>query len=106
MPKYLVQVNYSPEGARGLHHDGGSKRRQVVENAARSLGGQLDAFYFSFGRHDVVCICDLPDATAMAAFSLAVTAAGGAETQTTPLLTPEEMDHAVSKYSAYTKPGS
>jgi len=105
MPKYLIQVNYTAEGARGLHTDGGTKRREAASNAAKSLGGQLEAFYFSFGKQDVICLCDMPDNTAMAALSLVVTESGAAETVTTPLLSPEEMDHAVSKHSAYRKPG-
>jgi uncharacterized protein with GYD domain len=106
MPKFLLQVNYTPEGARGLHVDGGTKRYQAAKNATESLGGTLDAFYFSFGSQDVVCIVDAPDAITMAALSLAVTQSGAAETRTTALLTMEDMDHAVSKHTAYRKPGA
>jgi uncharacterized protein with GYD domain len=106
MPKYLLQVNYTPEGAKGLHKDGGTKRREIAANTAKSLGGTLDAFYFSFGKYDSVCIIDMPDAISAAAVSLAVTETGAAETTTTPLLTAEDMDHAVSKHSAYRKPGA
>jgi uncharacterized protein with GYD domain len=104
--KFLLLVNYTAEGARGLHKDGGTKRRDVAQNAAKSLGGTLEAFYFSFGRQDVICLCDMPDAISMAALSMAVTETGAAETVTTPLLTIEDMDHAVSKHSAYKKPGA
>lgn len=106
MPKFLLQVNYTPEGARGLHIDGGTKRQQAARNAAESLGGHLEAFYFSFGSQDVVCICDMPDAVSMAALSLTVTESGAAETRTTTLLTVEDVDHAVSRHAAYRKPGS
>ena len=106
MPKYLVQVNYTADGMRGLHKEGGLKRKEVASNAAKSLGGHMEAMYFSFGKQDVVCICDMPDAASMAALCLAVSESGAAETVTTPLMTPEEMDHAVSKHSAYRKPGA
>ena len=106
MPKFLLQANYTAEGARGLHKDGGTKRREAAANAAKSLGGQLEAFYFSFGQQDAVCICDMPDAMSMAALCLAISETGSVETVTTPLLTPEDMDHAVSKHSAYRKPGA
>lgn len=106
MPKFLLQVNYTAEGARGLHIEGGTKRREAARHAAESLGGRLEAFYFSFGAQDVVCICDMPDAVSMAAVSLAVTESGSSETRTTPLLTVEDMDHAVSKHTAYRKPGA
>lgn len=106
MPKFLLQVNYTPEGARGLHKDGGTKRREVAEHAAASLGGHVDVFYFAFGKHDVVVIADMPDAIAAAALSMAVTESGAAEMVTTPLLTVEDMDHAVSRHSAYKRPGA
>ena len=106
MPKFMLQVNYTPEGARGLHTDGGTKRQTAARNAAESLGGRLEAFYFTFGAQDVVCICDMPDAVTMAALSLTVTESGAAETQTTALLTVDDMDHAVSKHAAYRKPGA
>ena len=48
----------------------------------------------------------MPDDTAAAALSLRVAAAGGARITTVPLLTPEEMDAAVSRGVSYTPPGS
>ena len=105
MPKYLLKVNYTPEGARGLHKDGGVKRREVAMNTAKSLGGQIEAFYFAFGDADVITLCDMPDDVTMAALSLAVTETGAAETSTTVLFSAEQMDAAVSKHSAYRKPG-
>lgn len=106
MPKYLIQVNYTAEGARGLHKDGGTKRREVAQNAAKSLGGHVESFYFAFGTHDVVCLVDMPDAISMAALSMAVAESGAAETVTTVLLTVEDLDHAAGKHSAYRKPGA
>ena len=106
MPKYLLQVNYTAEGARGLHVDGGTKRQHAAKSATESVGGRLEAFYFAFGVHDAVCIVDVPDNVTMAALSLAVTASGAVEAITTPLLTAEDLDHAVSKHTAYKKPGA
>lgn len=31
MPKYMLRVNYTAEGAKGLVRDGGSKRRAVAQ---------------------------------------------------------------------------
>ena len=105
MPKYLVSVSYSAEGAKGLRQDGGTKRRQVATNAVESLGGKVEAFYFSFGDSDAIIIADMPDAASAAAVSLAVSSTGAARLTTTPLITPEEMDHAASKKAAYKAPG-
>ena len=105
MAKFLVSVSYTDEGARGLRKDGGTKREHAARMAAESLGGKLDAFYFAFGDHDAVVITDFPDAVSAAALSVAIGATGAARCRTTPLLTPADMDKAVSKNTAYRAPG-
>ena len=106
MPKFLVSVSYSSDGAKGLRKDGGTKRRQVASKAVESVGGKVEAFYFCFGDQDAVIIADLPDVASAAAVSLAVSATGAARLTTTPLITPEEMDHAAGKKTAYKAPGA
>jgi uncharacterized protein with GYD domain len=106
MPKYLVSVSYSAEGAKGLRKDGGTKRRQVASKAVESVGGKVESFYFSFGAADAIIIADLPDAASAAAVSLAVSSTGAARLTTTPLITPEEMDKAAGKKTAYKAPGA
>jgi uncharacterized protein with GYD domain len=106
MPKYLVSVSYSPEGAKGLRQDGGTKRREVAGHAVASVGGTIDAFYFCFGEQDAIIIADLPDAASAAAVSLAVSSTGAARLTTTPLITVEEMDKAAGKKTAYKAPGA
>ena len=44
------------EGLKGTLKDGGTKRREVVANLARSLGGNLEAFYYAFGEDDIYAI--------------------------------------------------
>jgi uncharacterized protein with GYD domain len=105
MPKFLIQGSYTAEGAKGLRKDGGSKRRQVAEALVKEAGGRLDAFYFTFGQTDFVLIADLPDSVSSAALSLAVNASGVTKVNTTPLLTPEEMDAAAKKQIGYRGPG-
>ncbi len=105
MPKYLWQASYTAEGARGLLKEGGSKREKAVEEALKSVGGKLDAFYYSFGDADVFIIADLPDNISVAGASLAVTASGAAVTKTTVLLTPKDIDAACKKHWRYRPPG-
>src|SRR3989442_15859042 len=90
MPKYFFQGSYSVEGVKGLQKDGGSKRRAAAQQAAQSVGGKLDVFYFALGTDDVVGIIDLPDNVSAAAVSLVINAAGGVKIKTTGLLTPGE----------------
>jgi uncharacterized protein with GYD domain len=105
MPKYLLQVSYTAEGARGLLKDGGSKRREAARQLAESLGAKLDLIYFAFGGTDAFAIVDGPDNATAAAASLAVGASGAASCTTVALLTPEEIDQAAKKTARYTPPG-
>jgi len=105
MAKYLLNVSYTAEGARGLLKDGGSKRRAAAKALAESAGGTLEALYFAFGEIDAYAIVDMPDAQSAAAASLALAASGVVTNRTTPLMTVEEMDQAVKKSASYTPPG-
>ena len=105
MPKYLLSVSYTLEGARGLRTEGGTKREHVVRLSVEGLGGKLESFYYALGEHDVITIVDVPDAVTVAALSLAVAASGAARCSTTPLLSAEEMDHAAQRKTAYRAPG-
>lgn len=106
MPKYLLEVNYTLDGVRGVVAKGGSARKAAGQAAAKSVGGKLDVFYFAFGGTDVFTIADLPDNAAAAALALAVTAGGGAAVRTIVLLTPEEIDSATQMTVKYSPPGS
>lgn len=105
MPKYMLRVNYTADGAKGLIQDGGSKRRAVAQRAAESVGGRVESFHFAFGDTDAFVIADLPDAASAAAIALTVSAGAGAAVQTTVLMTPEEMDAACKKSPLYAAPG-
>ena len=106
MAKYLLRVNYTAEGAKGVLKDGGSKRRSVAQSVVESVGGKVEAFYFAFGDTDAFLVADLPDAASAASIAMTVSASGGASVHTTVLVTPEELDAASRKSPAYTPPGS
>jgi len=105
MPKYLLEVNYTLDGVKGVLAKGGTAREKAAQAAAKSAGGSVDSFYFAFGDTDVVVIADLPDNAAAAALALTVSAGGGATAHTTVLLTPAEIDNATKKEVLYTPPG-
>ena len=106
MPKYLIEASYTREGIEGVMRVGGSSRVAAVEEAVRSVGGELESFHFAFGDHDAIVIVEAPDNEAAAAIALTVNAAGGAVSKTTVLLTPEEVDAAAERSVAYAAPGS
>ena len=106
MPKYLLQVNYTLDGVKGVLAKGGAARKAAAQAAAKSVGGKVESFYFAFGSTDVFVVADLPDNAAAAGLALTVTAAGGAVVNTTVLLTPEEIDQAAGANVKYKPPGS
>jgi uncharacterized protein with GYD domain len=105
MAKYLIQASYTAEGLKGLMKDKASGREAAVRKAAEAAGGSVEAFYYSFGKHDAVVIVDVPDNVTAAAFALTAAASGLVRIQTTPLLTVQEVDQALAKKVAYNPPG-
>ena len=91
--------------AKGLLEGGGGKRRAAAEQAAKSVGGKIESFYFAFGDADAFVIADVPDHASASAISLAVSASGGAHCKTIVLMAPEEVDQASKKPLTYTGPG-
>ena len=134
MAKYLAQITYTVEGAKGLLKDGGTKRHDVVEQLTKELGtkstsakppltmtccsmeavdhlvkgvgGTLEAFYYAFGDCDLILIMELPDHASAAVFSLVISASGAAKVKTTILISPEEIDQATTKSVNYRPPGN
>jgi len=105
MPKFMIEATYTLEGTRGLIREGGSKRREAVKAALKSVGGKVDAFYYAFGGTDVYAIIDAPDNATAAACAAAINATGAVQLRTTVLLDPEEIDEAVKKSVKYRAPG-
>jgi uncharacterized protein with GYD domain len=105
MPKYLVEANYTHEGLQGLMHDKASGRVAAVTKAVEGLGGKIDGTYFTFGERDVIVIVDLPDNVSATALALVTSSSGMVRTKTTPLLTVEEVDKAITKKVQYQAPG-
>jgi uncharacterized protein with GYD domain len=105
MPKYMVHATYTAEGAKGLLRSGGTARRKATEELLASLGGKLEAFYFSFGDEDAVLIIDLPDQVTASAIGMTVSASGMLRTRSTVLVTPEEVDEAARKPVKFQPPG-
>ncbi len=97
MPKYLIEVNYTAAGAKGVAHEGATARRTAVEKAIQGLGGRLEAFHYALGAVDLFVIAEMPDNAAAATIGLAVAQSGMAATRTTVLLSMEEADAAAKR---------
>ena len=107
MPKYLLKVLYTGEGLAGVMQEGGSARRAIAEQLAKSVGGSVETFHFAFGDVDAYLICDLPDNKAAARVAMTVSASGKVTITTVPLLTVDEVDDiAAAARISYAAPGT
>ena len=107
MPKFLIRAAYSVEGMKGLQKEGGTSRREATKAAVESAGGTMETFLYAFGETDVYVIVDMPDRESMTALAITIGASGAVSAQTTtPLLTPEQVDEAVSRSVNYRPPGA
>ena len=130
MSKYLIKGKYTDRGAKGLVHEGGSKRRNAMVSAiegqedkleafyyafgnddfkgvtstVEGLGGKVVAFYYAFGGVDIYMVVELSDNTAAIALSLTINQSGSVTVETIPLVTPEELDKAAKLSVSYLPP--
>jgi len=106
VPKYLITGEYTKEGIQGLFKDKATNRVSEVRQTIEKVGGRLEAAYFQLGDDDVLLIAELPSNTVAAALCLAARQSGLVEVETTPLLTPEEVDQALIANVNYRGPGA
>jgi uncharacterized protein with GYD domain len=97
MAKYLVIASYTADGLRELAAHGASARVEASKKVVAEAGGSIESFYYALGSDDGFIVCDLPDNVAAAATAIAAGSSGVVVSRMVPLLTPEEIDEAVSK---------
>ncbi len=97
MPHYLIQASYSTEALAALTKNP-SNRLDMLEGLMKSIGGRVEAAYFSFGEYDIAMIVELPDNTTAAGLAIGTASKGAIKNfRTTPLLTGEEAVAAMQK---------
>lgn len=106
MPKYLLEIRYSVEGAKGVKAKGGTARLKAATELLEGLGGKIESFNFAFGGVDAYAIAELPDEASAIAAALAVNSGGGATTRTVQLISPAQVDEAAAKQTTYRPPGN
>ena len=108
MATYLFRFGYTPESwAALIEHP--EDRREMLATRIFSFGGQLQGFWYSFGRHDGYALAELPDNTSAAAVLAAVTATGAlTHLEAIPLIAADEMLEALGRAQefGYKEPGT
>ena len=106
---YVTFFTYTKDAWRGMVQQP-EDREAAASKVIESAGGSVSAFYWMLGEHDGLVIFEVPDATAAAGVSAAISASGRvAVLKTVQLLTSGEarrsLELAKVVASSYAAPG-
>ena len=97
MPYYLLQVAYTPQAWAAMVKNP-QPRIDALRPVVQKMGGKIEAAYLAFGDYDTIAIVNMPSNVDIAAFAIAAAAGGGLKAiKTTPLMTVEEGQEAMTK---------
>ncbi|WP_433781336.1 GYD domain-containing protein [Actinomycetospora sp. CA-101289] len=110
MAKYVVFFNYTQETWSKMITNPGD-RLAAVRASAQSVGGDVEAMYFMFGKHDGFVVVDAPDAASAAGISIAVSSTGAVrDLETHELIAPDDLptvlERAATAQGTYRPPGT
>lgn len=94
MPTYITLASYTDQGIRSVKDS--PKRLDAAKKAIKAMGGELKAFYLTFGAYDFVTIAEAPNDEVVAKFVLATGSAGNVRTTTLKAFTEEEFRKIVA----------
>ncbi len=104
--KYMIRGSYTSEGIHGLLREGGSSRRKLFQENVAALGGSVEAYYYALGDNDLYAIVDVPSQVDAVTLAMRISAGWAFVAKTTALVTPEEVDQAITKDIGYRPPGA
>ena len=80
MTTYIVLINWTDQGIRNVKES--PKRLDVARKALGDMGGSFKQFFLTMGEYDMVAICEAPDDTVIARFTLTLGMSGSVRTRT------------------------
>jgi len=95
MATFIALANFTDQGIRNIKES--AKRADAVKAMGTKFGVDMKTIYWTLGQYDMVTLCEAPNDAAIAAFGLAIGAAGNVRLQTLPAFTKEEMAGIISK---------
>lgn len=107
MAKFLVLFTFKGETLQAFKKKP-TDRAAAVAEAARSVGGSLEAYYWMFGQYDGFAILDMPDSAAAAKLAVSVSSTGAFQhLETSELFSSEEVLQLMraTKDVSYAAPG-
>jgi uncharacterized protein with GYD domain len=108
MAKFAVFFRFKPETVKAMMGHP-SDRAAVVAKLCEDAGGRMEAYYLMFGGWDGFVIAEVPDSSAAAAMSLAVSSSGAfAQVETHELVEAADVQDILARSAAltYSPPGS
>jgi uncharacterized protein with GYD domain len=94
MATYISLIKMTSQGITNIKD--GPARLDAGRETLRRFGSDLQAFYLTMGRYDIVTISEAPDDMAAAKVALAVGSAGNVSTETLRAFTEDEYRQIVA----------
>jgi uncharacterized protein with GYD domain len=82
----MYQASYTAESWAAQMKNPENRVQIVGKQACETVGGKLVGGWYCFGEYDIMVICDLPNAQAMAAIAIALGAGGAVKSGKTTVL--------------------
>jgi uncharacterized protein with GYD domain len=108
MPTYMVQATYTSAAWNKLVQRP-ENRMEALNPVIAKLGGEILAWYYTFGDYDVVVLFEVPSNVNAAAASMAIAGSGAVKDfKTTMLMSPDEGFDAMllAQGAGYQPPGA
>ncbi len=108
MSKFAVFFTFTGATVKRMM-DKPSDRAAIVSKLCEDAGGRMEAYYGMFGAWDGFVIADVPDSSAAAAISLAVSSSGAfGRIETHELLEASQLNESLAKaaHLTYAPPGA
>lgn len=97
MAAYIMLVNWTEQGVENVADSPG--RLDAGKDLVASLGGEVQGFFLTMGRYDMVVLADLPDDEAAATAALTLAKGGSVRTETLKAFTEDEYREIVAGLS-------
>lgn len=94
MPVFITLIRWTDQGIKNVK-DAPSRLDQARE-ALKAVGGEMKAFYLTFGAYDGVVISEAPTGKAYAQFALSVASQGNVQTETLRGFTEEQYREIIA----------
>jgi uncharacterized protein with GYD domain len=92
---YIGLLNFTDKGIQGVKDT--TKRAAAAKEAAKKHGVNMREIFWTMGEHDMVCVLEAEDETALAAFNLATAMQGNVRTHSLRAYPAGEMDKILAK---------